>query len=234
LPPLPAVPEIDNLRNAFWQPPHDAPLDATTAVPEPVVADVPAGPRRVLVMEVRHHTDEPWCPYPGDESIAAAVSQWTIRGQLGSRWLSLDPSTHGFIEKALAAIQDAASPSCRTLLVVDPRCLSEESSRAAVVGLLRNPCRAGLLIPADAADEQAKSILESYEPELKSANNEGQWVIRPCVGTMGDFYIGADSVANDLLARIVLTDQVRQVPPDNDGPSVRPRMTNRLEDQQAA
>jgi hypothetical protein len=234
LPPLPEVPEIEKLRNAFWQQPHNAAVDAIAKL-EPVLTNVSPGPGRVVIMEVRHRTTDPWFPYAGEESIAAAVEQWAVQRNLGARWLSLDPSAPDFIDRALAAMRDTASPSNRALLVLDPRILSNEPSRAALLGLLREPSRAGLLIPADDGDEEAKSNLETYLDQMQSADQGGNWVIRSKgIGTIGDFHIGIDSVANDLLARIVVTDPVRQSPPDNAGPLVRPRMTNRLEDRRAA
>jgi hypothetical protein len=234
LPPLPEVPEIEKLRNAFWQPPHNAAVDAIETQ-EPVSANVSPGPARVVVVEVRHRANDPWFPYVGEESIAAAVEQWAIQRNLGPRRLSLDPSEPNFIDRALAEMRDTASASGRALLVLDPRVLSDEPSRAALFGLLRERCRAGLLIPADDGDEEAKSNLETYLDQLQSADQEGNWVIRSKgIGTIGDFHIGIDSVAGDLLARIVVNDPVRQSPPDNAGPLVRPRMTNRLEDRWVA
>jgi hypothetical protein len=236
-PALTEVPDIENLRNVFWQPPHDAPLDAVTTVsPEPVLADVSLGPRHLLIIAVRHSavTNTPWFPYAGEESIAAAVEQFAFRSKLAARWLGLDPSAPNFLDAALSAIRKVASHSGRVLLVGDPLILPDETSRIGLLDLLRQPCRAGLLVPADSQDEIARSIIEKYRDALHSADGSGNWIIRPTVGTIGDFHTAADSVASDLLAKISLADRVRQEPPDNDGPSERPRMANRLNDREAA
>jgi hypothetical protein len=100
--------------------------------------------------------------------------------------------------------------------------------------LLTKQCRAGVLVPADAGDPEITAVVERYKDELQSANQRGHWVVRSDLGTMGALHIAADSVAADLLARIVRTASPRDAPPQNAGPPVRPRMTNRLDDQQAA
>jgi hypothetical protein len=59
LPPLPEVPEIEQLRNAFWQPPHDAPLDAAAPAPAPeaMLADTGRGRVHLLIVQVRRARD---------------------------------------------------------------------------------------------------------------------------------------------------------------------------------
>jgi hypothetical protein len=235
LPPLPEVPEIEELRNAFWQPPHNAPLDtaASGPTPEQMLADTGRGPAHVMIVQVRRHTvSENWFPFAGEDSMAAAAAQLSNRWKIATRWLDLDPGAPGFVDTAIAAIQKATGSSGRPLLILDARSLADETSRTAILGLLNRPCPAGLLIPADAADAEAIALVEAHKDKLQAADHSGKWVIRTMVGTMADFHVAADSVDSDLLARRVLTDPVQQSPPQNAGPSVRPQMTNRPSDRQ--
>jgi hypothetical protein len=232
LDPLPEIPEIEKLRSAFWEPPHDAPLEA--AVPPRLPQQPGPQDRRridILVAEVRLHTEaDPWFPYVGEDSLAAAIEQFINRLRLSGLRLRFDTRAPDFVDNAVAAI----SNSSRALFVLDPRSLSDERSREAVMHLLSQRCCAGLLVPADAGDTDSKSLVEAYENKLQTASQVGDWVVRIAVGAMADFHVAADAVAADLLARIVAMDPVRDDPPENSGPTVRPRMTNRLEDRQAA
>jgi hypothetical protein len=177
---------------------------------------------------------EIWSPFAGEESVAAAAEQLSNRKPLGTRWLNLDLGAPGFVDTAVAAIQDTIGSSGRPLLILDPRSLAQENSRTAILELLNHPCSAGLLAPADTSDVEATALVKAHKNELQAADQKGKWVIRTMVGTMADFHVAVDSVDSELLARRVLTDPVRQSPPQNDGPSMRPQMTNRLDDQQAA
>jgi hypothetical protein len=149
-------------------------------------------------------------------------------------WRNLDPGAHDFVNEAVAAIQDDAARSGRPLLILDPRSLADETSRTAILALLNRPHRAGLLIPADVSDAEAIALVEAHKDKLQAADHSGKWVIRTIVGTLADFHVATDSVDSDLLARRVLNDPVRQSLTENGGPREMPRMTNRLDDRQAA
>jgi hypothetical protein len=129
----------------------------------------------------------------------------------------------------LSALNDAADRSIRAIVVIDPRWLANEAWRSALVGLLRRRCRAGFLVPADALDRDAVRLIEQYRYLLHPADDAPDWVVRISVGNMAQFRTAVSSVADDILARIVKTDRVRQSPPDNVGPATRPRIANQLD-----
>jgi hypothetical protein len=151
-----------------------------------------------------------------------------------ARWLQFDPRKPTFLVDAVRAVREATRDSGQVIFVLDPVSLSDESSRRAVMDLLREPCGAGLLVPADAGRADAKALVEAYQDELRSGHQSGNWVVRTALGTMADFHIAADSVFQDLLARIVASEPLRHSLPENMGPTERPRMTNRLGNKQAA
>jgi hypothetical protein len=234
IPPLPQIPDIEKLRNAFWQPPHDKPLDDAPPppAPKPILADAAPGSEQVTIVQVRRPAkSELWFPFAGEDSMAAAVEQLKNSKRLAVRWLNLDPGDPGFVATVAAVLEEAGSG--RLLLVLDAPCLADEASRTAIVRLLRQERTAGLLVLADGMDADATALVAAHKGEVEAANQSGKWVIRMPVSTMKQFYIAADSVASDLLARLVLTKPVRPDLPVNSGPSERPRMTNRL-DRQAA
>jgi hypothetical protein len=183
----------------------------------------------MLVIEVRPQDVSDWSPYVGSQSIAALFEEVSNQKQLATDWMSLDPSREGFIDQILFALVGAADRSIRPIVVVDPRCLANRASRETLIDLLRRRCRAGFLVPADAADRDAVQLIEQYRHLLQPGDDAPNWVVRVSVGNMTQFRTAVSSVADDMLARIVKTDPVRQSPPDNAGPVARPRIANRLD-----
>ncbi|MHC2282154.1 hypothetical protein ACVME8_008797 [Bradyrhizobium diazoefficiens] len=232
LPPLPAVPDIGTLRNAFWSQPEESQIDraaAASAVAQAVVASATRGPTRMLVIEVRAQGASDWSPYVGDQSIPALFEEVSNQKQLSTDWMTLDPSAADFMDRMMSALEDAADRSIRPIVVVDPRCLANGVWRSTLVGLLQRRRRAGFLVPADAADRDAVRLIEQYRYLLQPADDAPDWVVRISVGNMTQFRTAVSSVADDMLARIVKTDPVRQTPPDNAGPVARPRIANLLD-----
>jgi hypothetical protein len=119
--------------------------------------------------------------------------------------------------------------SIRAIIVLDPRCLENENSRNALIELSRKKFRAGCLIPAETADQNAVRLIEQYRTMLQPPEDAPDWVVRISVGNMAQFRTAVSSVADDILARIVKSDRVRQSPPDNAGPTTLRRIANRLD-----
>jgi hypothetical protein len=233
LPPLPAVPDIEKLPNAFWERPGDDKIDraaAATAIAEAMVTPATRGPTRMLVIEVRQQGVTDWTPYAGEHSIPALFEEVSNQKQLATDWKTLDPGSANFTAQMLSALKDATDRSIRPIVVVDPRCLANEAWRRTLVALLQQPCRAGFLVPADAQDRDAVRLIDQYRDLLRPAEDAPDWVVRISVGNIAKFRTAASSVADDMLARIVKTDPVRQNPPDNVGPVTRPRIANRRDD----
>jgi len=229
LPPLPAVPDIESMHNAFWDLPDDHTIDRTAAAAaavEAMAAPATSGPTRMLVIEVRAQNPTDWTPYAGDHSIPAVFEEIANQKQLATNWITLDPSAADFPVRILSALDDAAERSIRAVVVVDPRCLADEVARNALVGLLRRPCRAGFLVPADKRDRDATRLIGQYRNLLQPADDSPDWVVRISDVDMTQFRTAVSSVADDILARIVRTDRVRRSPPDNEGPATRPRISN--------
>jgi hypothetical protein len=229
LPPLPGVPDIESLHNAFWDLPEDDKIDPTaaaTAFVETAVAPVTGGPTRMLVIEVRAQNPTDWSPYANDHSIPAVFEEIANQKQLVTDWMTLDPNSADFMDRILLALDDAAKRSIRAVVVVDPRCLADEAALNALVALLQEKCRAGFLVPADASDRDAVRLIKQHRQQLQPADDAPDWVVRISEGTMAQFRTAVSSVADDILARIVKTDRVRQNPPDNDGPTTKPRISN--------
>jgi hypothetical protein len=229
LPPLPAVPDIESMHNAFWEMPEDDEVDRTaaaTAAVEAMVAPATSGPTRMLVVEVRAQNSTDWTPYAGDHSVPAVFEEIANQKQLATDWKTLDPSAADFADQTFSALDDAAERSIRAVVVVDPRCLANEVARGALVGLLRRPCRAGFLVPADKRDRDAIRLIGQYRNLLQPADDSPDWVVRISDVDMAQFRTAVSSVADDILARIVRTDRVRRSPPDNEGPATRPRVSN--------
>ncbi len=227
---LPEVPDIEKLRNAFWTPPEDDRIDRTAAAgaEKAVVPPTVSGPQRILVIEVRRADGAAnWTPYPGEPSIPALFEEVANENGLAMNWRTLDPSAADFADRTLIELRTSAESSIRTIVVVDPRCLENDAWRETLIALLQKPCRAGLLLPANAADREGALLIQQYRAALKPASGAPDWVVRPCVGSAADLRIAVSSVADDIRARIVNTDPVRRNPPENDGPPVRPQITNR-------
>jgi hypothetical protein len=182
LPPLPAVPDIETLRNAFWEDPEEDKINravAANAVAEAMVAAATGGPTRMLVIEVRRAEDaSDWAPYVGEHSIPALLEEIANRKELTMDWMTLDPSAPDFMARMLSALQSAAQNSIRPILVVDPRCLAHEAWREALFALLRHSCRAGFLVPADATDSNAIHLIEQYSALLQPTKEAPDWVVR--------------------------------------------------------
>jgi hypothetical protein len=231
LPPLPAVPDIETLHSAFWDDPEEGKIDravVANAVAEVMVAAATGGPTRMLVIEVRHAEDAPnWAPYVDEHSIPALFEEIANRKKLAMEWMTLDPSAPDFMARMLSALKSAAQNSIRPILVVDPRCLAHEAWREALFALLRHSYRAGFLVPADATDSNAIHLIEQYSALLQPTKEAPDWVVRISTGNITQFQTAVDSVADEILARIVNADRVRQSPPDNDGPTKLKRITNR-------
>jgi hypothetical protein len=234
LPPLLAPPDIEKLRNGFWDLPESDRIDhAAVTVPttdDAIVSSGTHGPNQVEVIEVRRveHAIE-WSPYAGKRSIPALLEEVFNQKGLIPKWKMLDPSAAGFETELLSSLEASAKDSVRQILVVDPRSLADNTSRGALIRLLQQPCRAGFLVPADATDIPSVRLIEQYRALLQPAENALDWVVRISIGNTAQLQTAVTSVADDILARIVKTDPVRQSPPDNSGPATRPRIANQLD-----
>jgi hypothetical protein len=226
---LTKVPDIEKLHNAFWAPAEVDRIDGTAAAAAAEEAPPTVnGPQLMLVIEVRRvDGTADWTPYPGEPSIQTLFDEVANRSELTMHWVNLDPSAADFTDQILNELRLAAESSIRVIVVVDPHSLANNPWRETLIALLQKPCRAGLLLPADAADREAALLIEQYRGALRPASGAPDWVVRPCVGGTAEFRIAVSSVADDIRARIVNTDPVRRNPPENDGPIVRPRITNR-------
>jgi hypothetical protein len=142
LAPLEEVPDIEKLRNAFWQPPHNAPLENSDDPPPTRPPKAEEGPRiEILIAEVRRGGEaDPWYPYAGQDSLTAAEEQFANRlaaspafagTRLMTRRLRFDPVVPGFVDAAVRVIEQAESDSIRALFVLDPGVLSHAASRDA-------------------------------------------------------------------------------------------------------
>jgi hypothetical protein len=227
--PLAKIPDIEKLRDAFWEPPEGDRVDNAAAAAE--AEDAPprvSGPQGMLVIIVGRVDDAAdWTPYPGEPSIPMLVEEVANQNELITDWLALDPSAADFTDRTLNELRTAAESSMRAIVVVDPRCLANHANRETLIALLQKPCRAGLLLPADTADREAALLIEQYRAALNPTSGAPDWVVRSCVGSTADLRTAVNSVADDIRARIVNSDPVRRNPPENDGPIVRPRITNR-------
>jgi hypothetical protein len=231
LPPLPAMLDIESMRNAFWEPPEEDKVDralAAVAVPDQVMVTSPAqGPSRMLVIELRHaNGTTDWAPYTG-ESIPALFEQIANQEHLATDWLTLDPSAKDFMDRILSELSDAADRSIRAMVVADPLSLTNNISTQNLMELLKQPCRAGLLLPADATNRTQITLIDQFCALLKREGYHPNWIVRDSIGNEAQFRTAASSVLHDVRARIVDTDGPCRSPPKNDGPTTLPRIANR-------
>jgi TIR domain len=232
LPPMDTLPDIEKVRNAFWDPPEADRIDgakAAVALHEEMITVETRGPTRMLAIQVQPKGDTAdWTPYAGECGIRALFEEIANQKELSTDWMTFDPGSAEFIEMISSALSAAAKDSIRSILVVDPYCLANETWRGALVKLLHQPCRAGFLVPADTADLEAMSLVEQYRTLLQPAVDAPDWLVRISIGNIAQFRTAVSSVADDILARIVKNDPVRQKPPDNAGPTSLPRIASRL------
>jgi hypothetical protein len=99
--------------------------------------------------------------------------------------------------------------------------------RNTIIALLRQQYRAGCLVPVSQTDLVALKTIEESRPLLQFTVGSTQTSVRISVGDALEFKTAIVSVADDLLARIVNTDPVRCLPPNNPGPDAQPRISNR-------
>jgi hypothetical protein len=233
LPLLPEIPDIEQLRNAFWETPEDHMIDragSATAVVESMVVGATGGPGRMLVMEVRRAADIADRPADQESSIRAMLEEVANQKELAIDWMALDPDASHFMDQTLSRLGAAAKESIRPILLVDPRCLANNITRGTLAAVLQRRCRAGFLVLADSSDQNNARLIRQHEAILRPPDDAPDWVVRISIGNAMQLRTAVSSVADDLLARIVKTDPVRQPPPDNSGPHTRPRIANRLND----
>jgi hypothetical protein len=232
LPPLPGVPNIETLPDAFRQPPEEDKIDHTTPPAAPIagatVVAAISSLRHMLVIEVRRAGDLAyWCPYTGGLNIAALFEEVSNQKEFAMEWRTLDPSTADFADLVVAALRDANEKCIMPLLVLDPRCLADGTARGAFAALFLEQHRAGLLVPADVTDGDARRLIESNRAWLQPFNDAAEWLVRISIGNMAAFRTAISSVVDDIDARLFKTGVVQQKPPDNAGLTTLPRIANR-------
>jgi hypothetical protein len=231
LPPLSAVPDIEALPSA-WSPDVEPASEDPMTVSE---ASPPAGgPNIIWVIEMRvSQSSDEWAPY-GQDSIPALFEQIVNRKLLSNRpTLSLksqiiNPSDPDFATQMSCVLQETTRDSVITILVVDPRCFTDETARKNLVALLGQKRGAGFLVPVAAEDHRTTTLIDQHRERLKPALGSG-WIVRIDIGNRQTFQTAATSVAQGLLASITKTGEVRQSPPDNGGPTTRPQIANSQE-----
>jgi hypothetical protein len=243
--PLPSIappPDARTLRNAFWDLPEIAP--AGGAAPGPGsgnadgledTADPSLGPRQVVALEVRRAAGDgsAWAPYPSEPSLPVLVEEIAQSRRSRSRYLTFDPSAGDFVTALFAALNDATEKRVLPILLVDPSALARPEWRAAITSLLRRQWRGGVVVPVDASDKPSAHLMESIKGDLELTPNEREWiVVRVAQGGVAELRTALISVADDILARIVMHGSVERHPPATFGPvplSVRPRISNMLD-----
>jgi hypothetical protein len=226
---------FEELWDAFSEVPagHGAEHAATGAEgAEPSVAAPEAvSPRQagILAIEITPASEGTgsWVPYAGGPSLAAAVQEIAHDDRSGFSYLALDPNSEDFEAKAWAAVEQASLRAAMPILFVNPRCL--EQHRSAIVRLHQRKWSGGIILPADRSDQEAVRLVRDSLPDLERPGIEGaRIVVRPSIGTMDTFRTAVNSVALQTFGKITETGQVQRKPPQQEGPDVRPRITNFL------
>jgi hypothetical protein len=231
LPPLGQVPDIETLPNAFWDDPatdKSHRVAPTSEVASVTGASLSNGPNRLLVIVVRDSGGaSDWMPFSDTQSVAAIFEEVANSKTMILDWLELDPSARDFTDRVHSVLDTSATNSVRPIIVVDPLCLPKEPVRNTIIALLRQQYRAGCLVPVSQTDLVALKTIEESRPLLQFTVGSTQTSVRISVGDALEFKTAIVSVADDLLARIVNTDPVRCLPPNNPGPDAQPRISNR-------
>jgi hypothetical protein len=242
LPPLEEEIDIEEMYNAFWEPPDGAAAEAAEAAPETADDDA-AGPMHLLAFEIRIlSADAPvWVPYkapPGkDQPNKDQPNFETLVGDVASSpenkfeytIQTIDPTAEGFAGEVTNKLADATKKQIIPILFVHPECLGNEKSRAAVKEILQDKWRGGLVIPLDESDAKAVSLVKDHWGELEDAlNKEEPAVMRIATGGAAEFQTAAASVAQRVLALIQKNGKVEQIHPNPEGPPALPTFTNTL------
>jgi hypothetical protein len=173
-----------------------------------------------------------FCPFCGCEpSLPVLVEEIAQSRRRRSRYRAFDPSAGDFVTALLAALIDATEKRVLPIVLVDPKALARPEWLAAVASLLRHPWRGGVVVPVDASD--VCSPHGGIKADLELTPNEREWiVVRVAQGGVAELRTALISVADDILARIVMHGSVERHPPATVGPvplSARPRIANTLD-----
>ena len=194
------------------------------------------GPKQLVAFEVRSAPGDAsaWAPYPGEPSLRVLVEEIAQSRRRTSRYRTFDPSAGDFVTALLAALMDATEKRVLPILLVDPKALARPEWRAAVASLLRHPWRGGIVVPVDASDQPSIRLMESIKADFEMTPNERECVVvRVGQGGVAEFRTVVISVADDILARIVMHGSVERRTPATVGPSAPPRIANTLAAQRA-
>ena len=163
-----------------------------------------------------------------------ASQRWSMKSPMSGSYFvncrELDPSAADFLHKITTALQGATKDSIRPIVIVDPRCLAQGNGLAALTSLLQRQWYTGFVLPVDKMDQELVSQMEKLRPVLQPSADARDWVVvRISIGTMAEFRTAVISVADEILARIVKTAEVRRPHADKAGPNTRPRIANTLD-----
>jgi len=240
IPPLMEDIDIEDMHNAFWEPPDGPAPQASEPMPEPVdqtAAELPAGPMQLLALEVRMLSNaRVWTPYKSHQNenlptFAALIGDvvFSPESKFYYKIQPLDPTSERFAVEVSNALAIATGKQIIPILFVHPECLDNEISRAALNEILGNEWRGGLIVPVDQADARARSLVEKYLPELEAARNKQEpAVMRIAEGGAADFQTACASVAQAVLALIQKKGEAKRPHPNREGPDAPPRFANAL------
>jgi hypothetical protein len=245
LPPLKEEIDIEEMYNAFWEPPNGAAAEAAKPAPETAGA---AGPMHLFAFEVRILSpDAPvWFPYkdslsedrpnkdqPNFEALVGDVA-FSSESKFEYTIQTVDPTAEGFAGEMSKKLAAATEKQVIPILFVHPECLGNEKSRAAVKEVLKEKWRGGLVIPLDESDTKAVSLVKDHWDELEdSLNKDEPAVLRVATGGAAEFQTAAASVAHRILSLIQKNGKVEQIHPHPEGPPALPTFTNALKPNEA-
>jgi hypothetical protein len=243
IPPLPPLEEdidIEDMHNAFWEPPDGPAPQVSEPAAEPVekaAAALPSGPMQLLALEIRILSNAPvWTPYKSQQnekspSFAALIGDvvFSPESKFDYKIQPVDPTAERFAVEVSKALAIATGKQIIPILFVHPECLDTEISRAALKEIVGNEWRGGLIVLADEADARARFLLKEYWPELEAARNKQEpAVMRIATGSGADFQTAFASVAQAVLALIQKKGEAKRPHPNREGPDAPPRFTNAL------